>query len=225
MKRLVVAIDGPASAGKSTVAKQIAKDFNYIYVDTGAMYRCATWLALQNHLSDQDEADILALLKEGKLHFQQQADGQHVFWNDEDITRAIRMPEVNQHVSAVSALESVRQYLVTLQQAYGKEGGVVMDGRDIGTCVFPHADVKIFLVASVEERAERRYKENQEKGIPCELEQLKEEIARRDYLDSTREISPLTQASDARLVDTTGMSISEVVACIEAQMREIMERA
>lgn len=220
MKPLVVAIDGPASAGKSTVAKQIAKDFNYIYVDTGAMYRCATLLAERNHLAFNDGKAIVEALKNGSLTFRQEVDGQHVYFDHEDITLAIRMPEINAHVSEVAALEEVRHYLVSLQQAYGEKGGLVMDGRDIGTCVFPNADVKIFLVASVEERAERRHKENLEKGIPSNLEQLKEEIARRDHLDETREISPLTKAKDAILVDTTGMSIEEVVAKIEGIMKE-----
>lgn len=211
MKKLVIAIDGPASAGKSTIAKIIAKDLNYIYIDTGAMYRTATWLAQQHHLDDTDEEDIVRLLQGGQLQFVQQEDGQHVLWNDEDITAAIRLPEIAKHVSAVSALPKVREYLVEQQQAYGKEGGVVMDGRDIGTTVFPNADVKIFLIASVDERAERRYKENQEKGIPCDLEQLKKDIAHRDYLDSTREVSPLKKADDAIEVDTTGIDIQGVV--------------
>ena len=211
MKKLVIAIDGPASAGKSTIAKIIAKDLNYIYIDTGAMYRTATWLAQQHHLDDTDEEGIVRLLQGGQLQFVQQEDGQHVLWNDEDITTAIRLPAIAKHVSAVSALPKVREYLVEQQQAYGKEGGVVMDGRDIGTTVFPNADVKIFLIASVDERAERRYKENQEKCIPCDLEQLKKDIAHRDYLDSTREVSPLKKADDAIEVDTTGIDIQGVV--------------
>lgn len=220
MSNLVIAIDGPASAGKSTVAKIIAKKMNYIYIDTGAMYRTATYLALKNHLKDDDEAQIVNLLKSGKIIFKQCSDGQHVFWNDEDITSDIRLPEIASHVSAVSALPQVRAYLVEEQQAYGKEGGVVMDGRDIGTTVFPNADVKIFLVASVDERAERRYKENIEKGIDCQLEALKEAIAHRDYLDSTRKVSPLTKASDAIEVDTTGIDIDGVVQKIETIIQE-----
>lgn len=216
MKKLVIAIDGPASAGKSTVAKIIAKDYGYVYIDTGAMYRTATWLALENDIADDNEDEIVTLLKSGNLTFKQEADGQHVFWNDTDITTAIRLPEIASHVSAVSALPKVREYLVEKQQAYGKEGGVVMDGRDIGTTVFPNADIKIFLVASVDERAERRYKENIEKGIDCDLEQLKEDIARRDYLDSTREVSPLTKADDAVEVDTTGIDIQGVVDKIKS---------
>lgn len=211
MKKLVIAIDGPASAGKSTIAKIIAKDLDYTYIDTGAMYRTATWLAQQNGIADDNEDAIVDLLNQGQIRFEQQEDGQHVFWNDEDVTSAIRMPNIAKHVSAVSALPKVRELLVEKQQAYGKEGGVVMDGRDIGTTVFPNANVKVFLVASVDERAERRYKENIEKGIDCDLEQLKKDIAQRDYLDSTREVSPLTKADDAVEIDTTGIDIQGVV--------------
>lgn len=214
-KQLVIAIDGPASAGKSTVAKIIAKEMDYIYIDTGAMYRCATLIAQRKHLSYSDEEAIVHQLREGKLSFKQYDDGQHVFWQDEDITTEIRLPEIASHVSEVAALPKVRSYLVDLQQQYGKDGGVVMDGRDIGTTVFPNADVKIFLVASVDERAERRYKENIEKGIDCSLEELKESIAKRDYLDSTREVSPLTKAEDAVEVDTTGIDIQGVVQKIQ----------
>ena len=218
--QLVIAIDGPASAGKSTVAKIIANKMKYTYIDTGAMYRTATFLAQQNDIPYSDEQAIVTLLKKGTLSFKQMDDGQHVFWDEKDITADIRLPEIASHVSEVAALKMVREYLVDLQQQYGKDGGVVMDGRDIGTTVFPNADVKIFLIASVDERAERRYKENIERGITCELEELKEAIAKRDYLDSTREVSPLTKAEDAIEVDTTGIDIQGVVEKIETIIKE-----
>lgn len=220
MKSLQIAIDGPASAGKSTIAKIIAQEKNYIYLDTGAMYRATTWAAIQNNVSFSDEAGLLRLLETHNIHFKNQLDGQHVFWDDEDITMSIRQDDVSRNVSEVSAHPKVRAYLVKEQQRYAQNGGVVMDGRDIGTAVLPHADVKIFLIASVEERAERRYKENLEKGIPCDLETLKEDIAKRDHLDSTREVSPLVKADDAIEVDTTGISIDGVVAKINCIIDE-----
>lgn len=213
--KLNIAIDGPASSGKSTVAKIIAKDLNYIYTDTGAMYRSVTYLALKYQVDFADEKALVELIQRYPITFKQSKDGQLVFVDGEDVTMAIRLPEVTQNVSQVAALKAVRQKLVQQQQVIAKAKGVVMDGRDIGTVVLPDAEVKIFLSASVEERAQRRYKENQEKGIACDFEELKEAIAKRDYYDSHRENSPLKQAEDAILIDTTGMSIPEVVLAIE----------
>lgn len=218
MKKISIAIDGPASAGKSTVAKILAAKLGYVYVDTGAMYRAVTWAAQQAGIAASDEVALVQLMDEHRIHFAQEEDGQHTFWDDQDITLAIRQPEVTNEVSEVSAHSKVRERLVKQQQDYGVEGGIVMDGRDIGTTVLPNAEVKIFLVASVEERAERRYKENLEKGITTDFETLKKEIADRDHYDSTREVSPLVQAEDAVRVDTTGLGIDEVVAEIEKVM-------
>lgn len=218
--KLNIAIDGPASSGKSTVAKIIAKDLNYIYTDTGAMYRSVTYLALKYQVDFADEKALVELIQRYPITFKQSKEGQLVFVDGEDVTTAIRLPEVTQNVSQVAALKAVRQKLVQQQQVIAKAKGVVMDGRDIGTVVLPDAEVKIFLVASVEERAQRRYKENQEKGIACDYEELKEAIAKRDYYDSHRENSPLKQAKDAILIDTTGMSIPEVVLAIETIARE-----
>lgn len=218
MKKISIAIDGPASAGKSTVAKILAAKLGYVYVDTGAMYRAVTWAAQQAGVAASDEAALVQLMDEHRIHFVQEEDGQHTFWDNQDITLAIRQPEVTNEVSEVSAHSKVRERLVKQQQDYGVEGGIVMDGRDIGTTVLPNAEVKIFLVASVEERAERRYKENLGKGIPTDFETLKKEIADRDHYDSTREVSPLVQAEDAVRVDTTGLGIDEVVAEIEKVM-------
>lgn len=215
MKKINIAIDGPASSGKSTVAKIIAKDLGYIYTDTGAMYRSVTYLALKHGVALDDEAGLVALIEKYPITFSQTKEGQLVFCDGEEVTKEIRNNEVTHNVSEVSAHEEVRKRLVAQQQKIAEDGGVVMDGRDIGTQVLPNAEVKIFLVASVDERAERRYKENIAKGIASDLVTLKEEIKQRDYLDSHREVSPLKQAQDATLIDTTGMSIQDVVAAIE----------
>ncbi|MGG5358743.1 MULTISPECIES: (d)CMP kinase [unclassified Enterococcus] len=220
METISIAIDGPASSGKSTVAKILAKEFNYVYTDTGAMYRAVTYLALQHDVALNDEAGIVQLTKEHEISFRQQEDGQRVYADQEDITDAIRQPEVTNAVSEVAAHGKVRAEMVAIQKSIGAKGGVVMDGRDIGTAVLPNAEVKIFLVASVKERAERRYKENLEKGIPTELEVLTKEIQERDHFDSTREVSPLKQAEDAVRVDTTGKSITEVVQEIKNVIAE-----
>ncbi|MDT2810845.1 (d)CMP kinase [Enterococcus asini] len=215
MKKINIAIDGPASSGKSTVAKIIAKDLGYIYTDTGAMYRSITYLAVKHQVAFDDEAGLVVLIEKYPITFSQTTGGQAVFCDGEEVTQAIRNNEVTHNVSEVSAHEEVRKRLVAQQQKIAEAGGVVMDGRDIGTQVLPNAEVKIFLVASVDERAERRYKENIAKGIATDLATLKEEIKQRDYLDSHREVSPLKQAADATLIDTTGMSIQDVVAAIE----------
>lgn len=206
-----IAIDGPASSGKSTIAKILADKYSLVYVDTGAMYRTLTYLALKNNVPVTNEDLLLKLLKETTISFKKIKEGQLVLADDEDVTEAIRSHEVTNNVSEVSAFAKIREELVSRQQKIAKDTGVVMDGRDIGTVVLPNADVKIFLVASVEERAERRYLENQAKGIDSDFERLKQEIIARDDYDSNREVSPLKQASDAVRLDTTSLSIEEVV--------------
>lgn len=220
MKKINIAIDGPASSGKSTVAKILAKEYGYIYTDTGAMYRCVTYLAIQHQVDFEDEKQLVALIERYPITFKQTETGQLIFVDGQDVTEAIRQPEVTNNVSIVSAHEKVRHELVRQQQKIAEDGGVVMDGRDIGTVVLPNAEVKIFLVASVTERAERRFKENQSKGIDTDFETLKQEIEQRDYLDSHREVSPLKQAEDAVRIDTTGLSIEEVVVAI----KEVIEQ-
>ena len=211
MKKIQVAIDGPASAGKSTVAKIVAKKLHFIYCDTGAMYRSVTFAALKNHVKLDDDQALKELLKTIEIRFVPAEPQQRVFVNDEEVTQAIRTPEITNNVSLVSAQPSVRAELTKRQQEIAEAGGIVMDGRDIGTTVLPNAEVKIFLVASVHERAVRRFKENQTKGIDTPLDVLEKEIEERDYKDSHREISPLTQAKDAVLVDTTSLTINQVV--------------
>ena len=221
MKTIQIAIDGPASSGKSTVAKIIAKDFGYTYLDTGAMYRAATYMALKNQISPEEPSQLLELLEQYPISFGRAENGEQlVFVGDVEVTNPIRENEVTNAVSAFAAIPAVRKKLVALQQEIAKQGGIVMDGRDIGTVVLPQAELKIFLVASVDERAERRYKENLSKGIETDLETLKEEIAARDYKDSHRETSPLKQAEDAIYLDTTGLSILEVVEKIKSEAQK-----
>ncbi|MDI6497524.1 (d)CMP kinase [Leuconostoc suionicum] len=214
MTNFQVAIDGPASAGKSTIAKILATKLNFVYVDTGAMYRTITLAAKKNGIAYNDEEKIKKLLSQTEIRFEPGTPVQRVFLNDTDVTDEIRSAEVTNNVSVVASFADVRSNLVNRQREIANSNSVIMDGRDIGTTVLPEADIKIFLVASVDERAQRRYKENVAKGMITDLETLKHEIEARDYKDSHRQISPLTQAKDAILVDTTGQSIDEVVSKI-----------
>ncbi|ANI97833.1 (d)CMP kinase [Pediococcus pentosaceus] len=206
-----IAIDGPASAGKSTVAKIVAKDLQYVYCDTGAMYRVVTLKAIQNGIDLNDETKISEMLNDTDIRFELGEPVQKVFLDGNEVTEDIRQTNVTNSVSTIAAQKAVREVLTNWQRDLAKNGGIVMDGRDIGSAVLPNAEVKIFLIASVQERAERRYKENIAKGMETDLEQLKKEIEIRDHKDSTRKISPLTKASDAIEVDTTSMSIQDVV--------------
>lgn len=225
MKSIQIAIDGPASSGKSTVAKIIAKNFGYTYLDTGAMYRAVTLLALENKLTADKVDDILALLAKHPISFGRSEDGQQlVLLGQRDVSLAIRDNDVTNNVSWVAALAPIRERLVELQQEIAQAGGIVMDGRDIGTVVLPQAELKIFLIASVEERALRRFKENKARGIETDLETLKEEIAARDLKDSTRAVSPLKAAEDAITFDTTGVSIEGVVQFISEKAKEILDK-
>lgn len=223
-KELQIAIDGPASAGKSTVAKIVAKNFNYIYVDTGAMYRSITYKAIQNNINLNDENKIVELLHKTKITFTPGNPVQHVFIDGEEVTDKIRSEKVTNNVSTVAALPLIRRELVKRQQEIAKDGGVIMDGRDIGTTVLPNADLKIFLIASVKERAERRYIENQKKGINVTLEELKKEIEVRDYKDSHRKVSPLKKAKDAIEIDTTSLSIEQVSDKISSLIKKRIQK-
>ncbi|WP_347094245.1 (d)CMP kinase [Streptococcus dysgalactiae] len=226
MKAIKIAIDGPASSGKSTVAKIIAKNLGYTYLDTGAMYRSATYIALTHGYTGKEVALILEELAKKPISFKKAEDGsQLVFLGDEDVTLAIRQNDVTNNVSWVSALPEIREELVQQQRRIAQAGGIIMDGRDIGTVVLPDAELKIFLIASVEERAERRYKENLEKGIESDFETLKEEIAARDYKDSHRKVSPLKAADDALVFDTTGISIEGVVQFIKEKAEKMVDMA
>ena len=218
MKKLVVAIDGPAGAGKSTVAQMAAKKLGFTYIDTGAMYRSVAWKALQQGKPVTDEL-IIEVVKDIDVRLNY-SDGKTVVLADgKDVSALIRTPEVTAIVSQVAALGPVRSKMVELQREMADVGSVIMDGRDIATNVLPNADVKIFLTASIEERAMRRYKEMKQKGFDVDLGKLKAEIAARDKADSEREISPLVQAEDAELLDTSNMSIDEVVEAILERCR------
>ncbi|EUJ43694.1 (d)CMP kinase [Listeria riparia] len=212
-KKICIAIDGPAAAGKSTVAKIVAKELHYIYIDTGAMYRAVTYAAINRKIPLHDEKALGEMLVNTQISFEP-GEVQQVFIGEENVTEIIRSLEVTANVSEVAAHPVVREELQKRQQLFATEGGIVMDGRDIGTAVLPNAELKIFLLASVEERAERRYKENVAKGFPSDLEQLKKEIEERDHLDYTREHSPLQKAKDAIELDTTSMTIAEVAKSI-----------
>lgn len=224
MNTMTIAIDGPAAAGKSTVAKKVAEKLSFIYVDTGAMYRALTWKALKQGISLEDEDGLARLLSQSDLNLVQSDAGQRVILDQRDVSEEIRTAEVTNQVSIVAKHKNVREEMVQRQQELVKDKGVVMDGRDIGTHVLPDAEVKIFMIASVEERAERRHKENLEKGFPSDLKQLKEEIRKRDEIDSNREIAPLVKAEDAIEIDTTSMNIDEVVEGILTIVNEKWEK-
>lgn len=211
MEKINVAIDGPAGAGKSTVARLVAKELNFLYIDTGAMYRALTFKALTEKINLEDDIDLTTLARNTRVHLVNSQEGQKVIVDDNDVSIDIRTPEVTQKVSIVAKVSGVRQEMVKLQRIMALEGGVVMDGRDIGTHVLPNAERKFFLTASLDERAKRRFLELKSKGYEVEFEELKEDIAKRDKLDEERETAPLIKADDAILIDTTGFEIEEVV--------------
>ncbi len=215
MKKITIAIDGYSSCGKSTMAKDLAREVGYIYVDTGAMYRAVTLFAMRNGVFDADdnidEARLKALLPDVKLTFKLNSETKlpEVCLNGECVERDIRTLEVSQHVSPIAALPFVREKLVEQQQAMGNEKGIVMDGRDIGTVVFPDAELKIFVTASAEIRAQRRFKELEAKGMPANFDEILQNVEQRDYIDTHRETSPLRQADDALVLDNSHLTIAE----------------
>lgn len=209
VKKIQIAIDGPAGAGKSTIAKIVAENLGYTYIDTGAMYRAVTYKALNQNIELSDADSLEAMLLKTNIVLKPSSKGQLVFVDGEDVTQLIRSNEVTANVSQVAAHANIREILVAKQQQLAANGGIVMDGRDIATHVLKDAELKIFMSASVEERAKRRFIDNEKRGIPSTIEKLKEEIALRDKLDSEREASPLIQAEDAIYLDTTALSIEE----------------
>lgn len=209
-----VAIDGPAGAGKSTVAKRVAKELGFIYVDTGAMYRALAVFFLQKGLKPEDTEQIANACREAKVSIGYEDDVQQVYLNGENVTDRLRKEEVGNMASVSSAIKEVRTQLLELQRELARTRDVVMDGRDIGTNILPDADVKIYLTASVMTRANRRYLELKEKGIPCDLKEIAHDIEERDARDMNRENAPLRQADDAVLVDSSDMTIDEVVETI-----------
>jgi len=209
-----VAIDGPAGAGKSTIAKEIAKKMQLIYVDTGAMYRAMALFLLRNHVSPEDAAAIEKTCEDAEIGICYEKGQQVVYLNGENVNDLLRSEEVGKMASISSQIKSVRRKLVDLQRRLAETTDVIMDGRDIGTCVLPDADVKIYLTASSRVRAQRRFDELQEKGIACNFDEIEKDIIERDRRDMTREESPLKKAEDAIEVDTSDMSIEQVIATI-----------
>lgn len=222
MNRIAIAIDGPAAAGKSTVAKIVAEKLSYIYIDTGAMYRALTLKALQRSLQLEDEHPLVDLLHFTTIELRQSENGQLVILDDSDVTAEIRSQKVTNNVSYVAKHPEVRKEMVKRQQVLAEKRGVVMDGRDIGTHVIPDAEIKIFLIATVEERANRRHAENVAKGFSSNLEELKKEIEQRDLIDTKREAAPLIKAEDAIEIDTTALSINDVAEQILAEVSKVM---
>ena len=216
MKKIVVAIDGPAGAGKSTIAKLAAEKLGYAYIDTGAMYRSVAWKFLQTG-KPFDEDFISGLSKTMLIDFKPEAKINRVFVDGTEVTDAIRTPEVTAIVSRVAAIGAVREAMVDQQRRMGEAGGVLMDGRDIGTVVFPDAELKLFVTASPEVRAKRRVDELEAKGIPASYEEVLENVKKRDYIDSTREESPLRQADDALVLDNSHMTLEEQKAWLLEQ--------
>lgn len=218
MKEFIVTVDGPAGSGKSTIAKIIAKKYGLTYLDTGAMYRMIALYALENGIDLEDSKSIEAMLENAKLDIV----GNQFFLNGKDVSEEIRTPRVSAVVSPVAAIKEVRVKLVDLQREISRGKSVILDGRDIGTVVFPNGDVKIFLIASPEERAKRRLKEYEEKGVEADYESVLASIKERDFIDSTRKESPLKKAEDAHEIDSSTMSIDEVVEVISKYIDEKM---
>ena len=211
MRKVVIAIDGPAAAGKSTVSKAVAKKLGYTYIDTGAMYRAFTEYCLRKGVDCQNEAECVKLIPEVEITLY--PDGK-VMCSGKDVTREIREPRVSGNVSYIASYKDIRLAMVDLQRKMAEKVSVVMDGRDIGTYVLPNADVKIFQIASVEERAKRRYLENQEKGIPCTYEEIVADVEKRDRIDSSRAFAPLKPAEDSIQLDTSKLTIEESVQAV-----------
>ena len=205
----IVAVDGPAGSGKGSITQIVAERLNLVTIDTGAMYRSVTLAMLEQNVGIDDLDKIVEILKNIKIEFKEEENTKKVFLNGKDVTLKIRSKEVNEFVSPVSTIKIVREHLANLQREMAKTIDVIMEGRDIGTNVFPNADVKIYLDATPEERARRRYLQNKENGIEMPYEEILESVKNRDFIDSTREIAPLKKAPEAIYIDSTGMTIDE----------------
>ena len=217
----IVAVDGTAGSGKGSVTKVVAERLNLVTIDTGAMYRSVTLAMLEENIGIEETEKIAEILKDIKIEFVEEGTDKKVFLNGKDVTLKIRSKEVNEFVSPVSTIKIVREHLAHMQREMAKSIDVIMEGRDIGTNVFPNADVKIYLDASPEERAERRFRQNKENGIDIPFEEILKNVKERDYIDSHREIAPLTKAPDAVYIDSTGMTIEEEA---EAVIKVINEK-
>jgi cytidylate kinase len=215
-----VAIDGPAGAGKSTVAKRVAKEIGFIYVDTGAMYRAIALFLLRNGVAADDSETVAKICGQADISIRHEGVEQLGLLNGENVNAFLRTEEVGQMASVSSANPAVRAHLLELQKQLAAENDVVMDGRDIGTCILPEAEVKVYMVASSAVRAQRRYLELTEKGVACEIKEIEADIIKRDHQDMTREHAPLKQAEDAVLLDTSELTIDEVVAAVVELIKE-----
>lgn len=216
----VVALDGPAGSGKGTVTKKVAEKMNLINIDTGAMYRCVTLECLNNGITPNDIEKIERILEKIDIKLERKEKKQIVILNQKDVTKKIRTTEIDENVAQFSAIKQVRDKITPIQQKMSENADIIMEGRDIGTVVFPNADVKIFLDCSIEERARRRYKQNIEKGIKCSYEEVLESIKQRHLLETQREIAPLKQAEDAKYIDSTNLTIEQVVEKIIKIIKE-----
>jgi len=209
MQKIKIAIDGPAASGKSTTAKNIAQKLNYLYIDTGAMYRALTLAIIRVKIDASDEVGIIKLALNSNIELKQSDSELRTFLNGKDVSHEIRLPEINQIISKISAYPEIRKIMVQKQQTLAQHGGIVMDGRDIGTVVLPDAEVKIYMEAKLSERAKRRFDELQKKGIKSDLTEIEKEIANRDQTDSNRTASPLKPAIDSIIIDTSNLTIEE----------------
>jgi len=225
MRLFSIAIDGPSGAGKSTIAKIIAKDLDIIYLDTGALYRAIGLYVFNKGIDPTDANRVIPLLNEINIEIIPQKDGQRVILNKQDVTTDIRKHEISKYASDVSAIPKVREFLLDQQRNFAKKHSVIMDGRDIGTVILPNADVKIFLTASPEDRAKRRFKELIERGQKIEYDNVLKDILERDYNDSNRAVAPLKPADDAIIIDTTGFELADSVKLIKNTIRERLGNA
>jgi CMP/dCMP kinase len=223
LKKIIIAIDGPAAAGKSTTAKLTAEKLNYLHVDTGAMYRALTLKVIEEKIDPENEELVCRVIKDCKVRLEKTDSGNQVFLDGKNVTDTIRSREVTRNVSAISSYASVRKLMVEEQRKLCKQGGVVLEGRDIGTVVVPKAELKIFMVASIEERVRRRQKELADKGTNIDYEKLVNEIIERDAKDSKRTESPLRKAEDAIILDTSNLTINQQVEFIVAKASEIID--
>jgi cytidylate kinase len=209
--RLTIAIDGPAASGKSTTAKKVAKILNYLYIDTGAMYRALTLEVINRHISENDEAEVVKIARRSSIQLVAGEKGPRTILNNQDVSEKIRLPEVTRIISIISAYKEIRDIMKIKQRELAKNGGVVMDGRDIGTVVLPEADIKIYMDAGVNDRTDRRLKELKKRNLPVDRDSIKQDILQRDLIDSTRDVAPLKPADDAIIIDTSNLTIEEQV--------------
>jgi len=222
-KNLIIAIDGPAASGKTTTAKLVAQQLGYLHIDTGAMYRAFTLKVLRKGVPFDDIAEIARLASESHVELRSIQGVQRVLIDGEDVTEEVRTPAVTSAVSAVSGIPKVRAVMVREQQRLGKNGGVVLEGRDIGTVVFPNADLKFFMLAEIDARASRRHEELLMSGVSVEINRIKEELQQRDDFDTRREVSPLRQAEDAMILDTSDLTVEKQVEIVVTKAKALME--